>query len=148
MALSPVPSRPGQVHGGGRPIEARLALETIKRAVFVGPPLVAIFWIIGGADGATASVVGVATVVVYFLVMGLVLSAAARVSLAVYQAATLFGFLLRLVLITVTLLGLARLFDFDRPALGITVVVAYVVLLSWESVAVARAHERELNWNK
>lgn len=149
MAHSSPPSRPSErIHLGKRPIEARLALETVKRAIYVGPPLVVLFWLIRGVDGAVASLVGVVTVVAYFLLMGVVLSGAARISLAFYQAATLFGFLLRLVLISVTLVGLAQLFDFDRPALGITVVAAYVVLLSWESVVVSRAREREWSWNQ
>ncbi len=46
------------------------------------------------------------------------------------------------------MLGLANLFEIDRRALGISVVVAYAVLLAWESVAVARDRERELDWNR
>lgn len=137
-----------RVSGAERPIEALLAIETVKRAVVIGPPLVALFAVLRGWDGAFASGLGVVTVVAYFLFTGWLLSAAARISLAVYQGAALIGFFVRLGLITVTLLALANLFEIDRRALGISVVVAYAVLLAWESVAVARDRERELDWNK
>jgi len=136
-----------QIAGGERPIEALLAVETVKRAIVVGPPLVLAFAVFRGWDGAIASLLGVATVVGYFLFTGWLLSAAARISLAVYQGAALFGFFVRLGLITVSLLGLASLFEIDRPALGISVVVAYALLLGWESVAIAHERERELDWN-
>ncbi len=137
-----------QIAGGERPIEALLAVETVKRAVVVGPPLVLLFAVMRGLDGAVASSLGVVTVVAYFLLTGWFLSAAARVSLAAYQGVALIGFFVRLGLITVTLLGLANLFEIDRPALGISVVVAYGLLLGWEAVAVARERERELDWNR
>lgn len=137
-----------RVAGGERPIEALLAIETVKRAIVVGPPLVLLFGLVRGWDGAVASALGVVTVVAYFLFTGWLLSAAARISLAVYQGAALIGFFVRLGLITVTLLALANLFEIDRRALGISVVVAYAVLLAWESVAVVRERERDLDWNK
>lgn len=136
-----------RVAGGERPIEALLAVETVKRAIVVGPPLVLLFAVLRGWSGAVASLLGVLTVVGYFLFTGWLLSAAARISLAVYQGAALIGFFVRLGLITVTLLGLANLFEIDRPALGISVVAAYAILLGWESVAVAHERERELDWN-
>ena len=51
-----------------------------------------------------------------------------------------------LALIAVTMFAVAALVDIDRPALGITVVVAFLVLLAWEAVAVAKGNERELEW--
>ncbi len=137
-----------RVAGGERPIEALLAVETVKRAIAVGPPLVLLFAVLRGWSGAVASLLGVLTVVGYLLFTGWLLSAAARISLAVYQGAALIGFFVRLGLITVTLLGLANLFEIDRPALGISVVAVYAILLGWESVAVARDRERELDWNR
>ena len=67
-------------------------------------------------------------------------------SLALYHAAALLGFFLRLVLVAASLLLLAAATDLDRTALGLSVVVAYLVLLSWEAVAIARGRERELDW--
>ncbi len=127
-------------------VEAVIARHTVRRAIVVGPVLVGVFGLLRGADGAVAATIGVLVVVGNFLLAGAMLSVAARISLGFYHAAALFGFLLRLGLIAVTMLGVAALIDVDRIALGVTVVVSYLALLSWEAVAVARGSERELEW--
>lgn len=128
-------------------VEARLARNTVRRSVIVGPALVAVFWAARGAGGAWAAMLGVALVVGNFLLSGAMLSLAARISLSLYHAAALFGFFLRLGLITLTLLIVIRLWPgLDRLALGITVVIAYLALLSWEALAVAKGAERDLEW--
>ncbi len=127
-------------------VEAILARHTVRRAVWVGPPLVVLFGVLRGLDGAVAAAIGLVIVVVNFLVSGAALSGAARISLALYHAAALFGFLLRLVLISATMLVVAQAADVDRLAMGVAAVIAYLVLLSWEALAVARGAERELEW--
>ena len=130
----------------GPDVEAILARHTVKRAVLVGPVMIALFGAIRGLDGAFAAAIGVAIVVGNFLLGGALMSVAARVSLGLYHAAALLGFLLRLVLIAATMLAVAAVVDIDRPAFGITVVASYLVLLSLEAVAVAKGSERELEW--
>jgi len=127
-------------------VERVIADHTARRAVVVGPILVAVFWAVRGIDGAIASAIGVMIVVGNFLLAGRIMSVAARVSLSLYHAAALFGFLIRLGLIAVTMLVVAALVDADRLAMGISVVAAYLALLSWEAVAMARGSERELEW--
>jgi hypothetical protein len=127
-------------------IEVVMARHTARRAVFVGPVLVAVFWLVRGPEGALAALIGVLIVAGYFLFNGAMLAVAARISLAAYHAAALLGFFLRLGLIAVTMFAVSALVDIDRPALGITVVVAFLVLLGWEAVAVAKGRERELEW--
>ena len=128
-------------------IEVVMARHTVKRAVVVGPILVGIFWAFRGLDGALASLIGVVVVGGYFVLSGFMLAVAARISQGAYHAAALFGFFLRLGLIAVTMFGIAALIeDIDRPALGITVVVAFLALVAWEAVAVATGRERELEW--
>lgn len=128
-------------------IEKVIARNTAMRAVVVGPVLVAGFWAFRGIDGAIASAIGVLIVVGYFLLGGAMLSVAARISLGAYHAAALLGFFLRLGLIALAMLAVARLTDIDRIAMGITVVAAYLVLLAWETVAVSQGRERELEWS-
>jgi hypothetical protein len=127
-------------------VERVIADHTARRAVVVGPILVAVFWALRGPDGAIASAIGVAIVVGNFLLAGRIMSVAARISLSLYHAAALIGFLIRLGLIAVTMLVVAALVDADRLAMGISVVAAYLALLSWEAVAMARGSERELEW--
>jgi hypothetical protein len=128
-------------------VESIIARHTARRAVIVGPVLIAIFWATRGPDGAIAAALGVAIVAGYFLLGGAMLSVAARISLGFYHAAALLGFFLRLGLIAVTMLAVARLTDVDRMAMGIAVVAAYLTLLGWEAVAVSKGREKELEWS-
>lgn len=129
------------------PVESILARHIVARAVYVAPVLVALFWLVRGAEGAVGAALGVVVVVVNFLLSGAILSISARISPAVYHAAALFGFFLRLGLLTVAMLLVARMIDdLDRLAFGLSAVVAYLGLLTWEAVAVARGRERNLDW--
>jgi len=128
-------------------VEATLARDLSKRALVVGPLVVLGAWVLRGGGGAVAGAIAVAIVVANFLVSGIALSAAARISLTFYHAAALAGFLLRLVLITVVMVVVARLFDIDRMAFGVAAVVTYLVLLTLEAAAYARGGEKkELEW--
>lgn len=131
---------------GDVPVEVILSRHTAARAVFVGPVLIGIFALIGAGSGALAATLGVAVVVGNFLLAGALLSISARISLAVYHAAALFGFFLRLGLIMLTMLLVTRLIEIDRMAFGISAVVAYLALLTWEAVAVSKGRERNLDW--
>jgi len=130
------------------PVESVLARHTARRAIYVGPVLIIAFGLISGWIGAWSSALGLAVVVGNFLLAGAILSISAKVSLSVYHAAALFGFFLRLGLIILTMLVIVQFVDIDRPAFGITAVVAYLVLLSWEALAVARGQERNLDWTR
>ena len=77
----------------------------------------------------------------YYLATGWILSATARVSLGTYYAGALFGFFVRLVLIGVTMAVLTNQFGLDRIALGATVAVTYVALLTWEAATFKRTSE-------
>lgn len=130
-----------------RPIEAIISRHIAKRGLVVAPILALIFGILQGWPGAAAALVGVAIVVANFLLGGYLMSRAARVSMNMYHAAALFGFLIRLGLITVSMLIIANVTDLDRMAMGISVVVSYLVLLSWEAVAMMNGAERDLEWS-
>ena len=82
-----------------------------------------------------------------FALAGVVLSKAAAISLRLYHAAALVGFFLRLGLIMLVMLVIAQVIDVDRLAMGISAVVSYLLLLSWETVAVARGETKELEWS-
>lgn len=127
-------------------VESVLARHTVARAVFVAPVLIAVFWLTRGWDGAWSSALGVVLVVANLLLAGAILSVSARISLAAYHAAALLGFFLRLGLLTLTMLVVASLVPIDRLAFGITAVVAYLVLIGAEAVAVAQGKEKDLEW--
>ena len=131
-----------------RSIEAIIANNISKRAIVVAPVAMLVFGLSRGWEGAVAALIGVAVVVVNFVLSGYLMSYAARISLSLYHAAALFGFFIRLGLITLSLLLIGAVTDIDRLALGITVVVSYLVLLSWEAVAVVNGAERDLQWSE
>jgi len=113
----------------------------------VAPPIILIMAIWRGGSGAAAAAIGVAIVAANFIVAGFVLSKAAVISLKLYHAAALGGFLLRLMLIMLVMLLIAQVVDVDRLAMGLSAVVSYLVLLSWETVAVTRGETKELEWS-
>lgn len=128
-------------------VEARLAKHTARRALWVGPAVILLFWLIRGGGGALGATVGVAVVVGNFLLSGWGLSVAARISPGAYHAAALFGFVVRFALLTATIvIMLALVPDLDRIAFAIATVATYLVLLTWETVAVSRGAERDLEW--
>jgi hypothetical protein len=128
-------------------VEAVLGRHTAMRAVWVLPVMAAVFWVVSGPGAAIAASVGVVIVAVNFWLAGIILSRSARISLSLYHAAALFGFFLRLGFIMTTMFAVAQVFDIDRVALGVSAVVSYLVLLSWEALAVAKGSERELEWS-
>lgn len=128
------------------PVEAVLARRTVARTWYVAPGLILAFGLAGGWVGAWSAALGVAVVVGNILLAGWILSISARISLPAYHAAALFGFFLRLGLIILTMVLVARLLPIDRLAFGISAVAAYLALLVLEAVAVARGRERDLDW--
>ena len=127
-------------------VEARIAQNTVKRAVVVGPVLIGGFALLRGGDGAAAAAIGVGIVILMFLMSGWMLSIAARIGLSAYHAAARVGFFLRLGLLVLAMVLVTRAMDLDRFAFGIATVVAYLALITWEAVAVSRGAERELEW--
>jgi hypothetical protein len=129
-----------------RPVEAIISRNMVKRAIWIAPILILVFGITGGVASAVAAGIGVAIVIANFLIGGWILSTAAGVSLTLYHAAALFGFFIRLGLITLTMLLVASVTDIDRTAMGVSAVVSYLALLSLEAIAITKGEERELEW--
>lgn len=121
-----------------RDVEAALGRATAARALVVGPVLVAAIGLVRGWPGAAAAAAGVAIVAGNFVAAGAVLSWAGRRSPGLYHAVALAGFIIRLGLIMLMMFGVAWIWDADRPAMAVAVVASYLVLLTWEAVAVSR----------
>ena len=130
----------------GPPIEANLARDTVARGIYIGPALILVFGVLSGWSGAWSSGLGVVVVVLNFLLAGAILSISARISLQAYHAAALIGFFLRLGLFVGAVYLIARLVEVDRIAFGISAVVAYFALLTWEAVSISKVREREPSW--
>jgi hypothetical protein len=130
---------------GPVPIESLMARRTIARVAYVGPALVLVLGLWRGWVGVWSSALGVVLVVVNFWLFGAILSISSRISLQAYHAAALIGFFLRLGLLMGAVYIIAASVEVDRLAFGISAVVAYLVLLVLEAVAVSR-RGKEANW--
>lgn len=129
-------------------VESVMARHTVARSVYVAPPLILLFAMTGGWAGAWSSALGVAVVIANFVLAGAILSVSANIGLRAYHAAALIGFLLRLGLFAGAVYLIAATVDVDRVAFGMTAVVAYLVLLVLEAIAVSKGEEMELMWTK
>jgi hypothetical protein len=131
-----------------REVELALALDACRPALVLAPLLALIFGLVRGPGSAGAAAVGVALVAANLLASGGILSLVARRRPGLLPATALLSFVLRLGLLTVTLLLLQQVTGLDRMAVTISAVTAYMVMITWEVVAVARGSQREPEWSR
>lgn len=126
----------------GEAVEVKVSRDMIKRGLWVAPALVAIAYLIWGAEGAASAAFAIAIVLVNFALSALLISSTAKISLGLMMGATLFGYLIRLGLITVAVLLVRDADWISLPALGATIIVTHLGLLLWELkyVAISLAH--------
>lgn len=122
--------------------EPVLARDMAKRAVPFAPAAVAICALIWGAAGAASAAYAVAIVLANLLFAAWMLSTAARISYGALMGAALFGFILRLALVSAAVLVVKDAGWVEPMALGLTLVVAHLGLLFWELryVSISLAH--------
>jgi hypothetical protein len=108
----------------------------VRRALPFGPPGIAVALLVGAAAGGWnvgwSAAIGVAIVYVNFIVHGLSLARAARVSLTALAAMAMGGFVVRLGVIVGFMLVLNRFDWFSPLAFGLAVVPATMLLLGYE----------------
>jgi len=129
-----------------RDVEMILALHTCRPAIVLAPALALTFWLLRGPGSAGAAVLGVALVAGNLLLSGSLLSLVVRRRPQLLAATALLSFVLRLALLTATLVLLQQATGLDRIAAAVSAVMAYLVMVTWEVVAVARGRHRELEW--
>ena len=79
--------------------EVTVSTDMIKRGLVVAPVLIAVCGVIWGMDGVWSGAYGIAIVLANFALAAASIAGAARISLGLMMAATLFGYLIRLALI-------------------------------------------------
>jgi hypothetical protein len=122
--------------------EPVLARDMAKRALAFAPAAIVVCGLVWGAAGATSAAYGVLVVLANLALAAWMLSTAARISYGLLMGAALFGFLLRLALVSAAVL-LVRDAGWVEPlALGLTLVVSHLGLLFWELryVSISLAH--------
>lgn len=122
--------------------EPVLVRDMAKRGLAFAPAAIAVCALIWGHDGALSAGYAVALVLANFVVAAWMLSTAARISYGLLMGAALFGFLLRLGLVSAAVLLVKDAAWVEPVALGLTLVVAHLGLLFWELryVSISLAH--------
>jgi hypothetical protein len=112
--------------------EAAIGRDLVKHGVIVAPVLLglgAIFW---GADGAWSSAYGLTIVLGNFALAAFLVSFSARISYALLMGATLFGYIVRLGIISAAVYFVRNAEWVELIPLCMTIVIAHVGLLFWE----------------
>lgn len=122
--------------------EPELAKDMVRRALPFAPVAVAVCTAIWGFAGAASAAYAVGIVLANLLLAAWMLSAAARISYALLMGTALFGFVLRLGLVSAAVLLVKDAGWVEPYALGLTLVVAHLGLLFWELryVSISLAH--------
>ena len=106
--------------------------DLARRGVMIAPVMVALGALGWGTAGAWSVAYGLAIVIANFLLASWSLARAARISLALMAGMALFGFLIRLGLITVAVLVVRNASWVELVPLGLTLIVTHLGLLFWE----------------
>ncbi len=110
----------------------QVAKDLARRGTMVAPIGIIIGAMIWGTEGAASVAYGLAIVVFNFLLAAAMLGWAARISFALMAGAALFGFLIRLGLITVAVLAVRNSDWVELVPLGFTLIISHLGLLFWE----------------
>jgi hypothetical protein len=114
-------------------VETQLAFDMVKRAVPVAPIIVALAWIAWGSRGAWSALLAIAVVAVNLVLAALSLAWAARISPAALMGTALFGFLLRMMLVTGVVVAVKHASWINLTALAVTILVTHLGLLVIET---------------
>jgi hypothetical protein len=117
----------------GQAPETEIAHDLVRRGLPFLPVLVAVGALVAGVDGALSSTFAIALVLGNFLLSAYLVAGAARISLALVMGAVLFGYLVRLAIITGAVLAVKDLSWVHLPVLGITLIATHLGLLLWET---------------
>jgi len=113
-------------------IELRIALDLARRAAIIAPILMVVVGVWRGLDAVAAVALAIAVVVGNWLLAAVTLGWAARQGPNMLLGVSLFGFVLRLALITGVGAGIKALDIVDWPVFCGALLLAYGVLLVWE----------------
>jgi hypothetical protein len=110
----------------------QVALDIVKRGLWVAPVLILVGAVIWGADGGASVAYGLAIVLANFALSAGLIAWSSRISLALLMGTVLFGFLIRLAVIFLAVMVVRDASWMNLPALGLTIIVTHLGLLFWE----------------
>jgi hypothetical protein len=109
-----------------------VAVDLVKRSLWVLPVAMGIGFAGWRGDGAWSSLYGLVIVAVNFFLAAWILQVTGRISVALMAGGALFGFLLRLGLIMAAVLLVRDASWVSLVPLGVTLIAAHLGLLFWE----------------
>lgn len=121
----------------GRAPEVSVSRDIVKRGVIVAPLFMLVSGVIWGLNGAWSSALGLGVVLVNFAVAAAFIAWSAPISLGLMMGVSLFGYLLRLGLISLAVYLVRDVAWVSLPALGLTIVISHLGLLFWEMKYIA-----------
>ncbi|MSZ55960.1 MAG: ATP synthase subunit I [Actinobacteria bacterium] len=116
----------------GQAPEVSVSKDIIRRGLISAPIIMFVNGVIWGLTGAWSAGIGLALVLLNFGLAALLISWAAPISLALMMGVSLFGYLLRLGLISLAVFLVRDASWISLPALGVTIIVSHLGLLFWE----------------
>ncbi len=121
----------GPVAGGAPEVE--VANDLVRRGLLVTPLAMLVGLLAAGTDGALSVAFAAALVLVNFRVSAALLAWAARVSLGLVMGVALFGFLVRLALVSGAVWLVRDQWWAHAEALAVSLIVSHLGLLAWEA---------------
>jgi len=115
------------------PVERHIAFDLARRGFLVAPVVVAVAALARGAGGALGAALALAIVLANFVAAALSVGWAAKRSPKAAGGVALGGFVVRLGVILVAMLALRDWSAIDFPTFGVTLFVAHLGLVTWES---------------
>ena len=129
--------------------EAAIGRDLIKHGLIVAPVMLGVCAIFWGADGAWSSAYGLAIVLGNFALAAFLVSYTARISYALMMGATLFGYIVRLGIISAAVYFVRNASWVELIPLCMTIVIAHVGLLFWElRYVLCRSHFPDSSQNR
>ena len=116
-----------------QPVERDIARDLVKHGLLLAPVVVLIAGIVSGWDGTASAAIAFAIVCLNFTLAAVSVGWAAKISPVAVGGVALGGYIVRLTLVLIALIGLRHVSWIVLPWLGFTLVGAHLVLLAWET---------------
>ncbi len=114
-------------------LELQIAMDMIRRALPMAPFWIGAAWLVWGSAGAISAAFALVLVLANFALAATLLSRAAVVSVTFLMATAIVSYPVRLALLFLAVLAVHDLSWFEALPLGLTIVVAHLGLLFWET---------------
>ena len=116
-----------------QPVERDIARDLVKHGLLLAPVVILVAGIVSGWDGTASAAIAFAIVILNFTLAAVSVGWAAKISPVMVGGVALGGYIVRLALILIALVGLRHVPWIVLPWLGFTLVGAHLVLLAWET---------------